>query len=89
MLVTKLDRFTRSLRDLYNINEDLLEPFCCNLVAIRDGINTFETMGKMLSVPRGPWADRATEYRRARSSDDPAFASKAGTTGRCRLVSRR
>ena len=48
VLVTKLDRFTRSLRDLCNINEDLLEPFCCNLVAIRDGINTFETMGKML-----------------------------------------
>ena len=48
VLVTKLDRFTRSLRDLCNINEELLEPFCCNLVAIRDGINTFETMGKML-----------------------------------------
>ncbi|MFO0655949.1 MAG: recombinase family protein [Polyangia bacterium] len=39
VLVTKLDRFTRSLRSLPFINEDLLEPFCCNLVAIRDGIN--------------------------------------------------
>lgn len=48
VLVTKLDRFTRSLRDLCNINEELLEPFCCNLVAIRDGINTFEPVSRML-----------------------------------------
>lgn len=48
VLVTKLDRLTRSLRDLCNINEDLLEPFGCNLVAIRDGINTFEPVSKML-----------------------------------------
>jgi len=48
VLVTKLDRLTRSLRDLCSINEDLLEPFGCNLVAIRDGINTFEPVSKML-----------------------------------------
>ncbi|MBL8634319.1 MAG: recombinase family protein [Myxococcales bacterium] len=48
VLVTKLDRLTRSLRDLCNINEDLLEPYGCNLVAIRDGINTFEPVSKML-----------------------------------------
>ena len=48
VLVTKLDRLTRSLRDLCNINEDLLDPFGCNLVAIRDGINTFEPMSKMI-----------------------------------------
>ena len=48
VVVTKLDRLTRSLRDLLTINEELLEPFGCNLVAIRDGINTFETVSKML-----------------------------------------
>ena len=48
VLVTKLDRLTRSLRDLCSINEDLLEPYSCNLVAIRDGINTFEPVSKML-----------------------------------------
>ena len=48
VLVTKLDRLTRSLRDLCSINEDLLDPYGCNLVAIRDGINTFEPVSKML-----------------------------------------
>lgn len=48
VVVTKLDRLTRSLRDLCSVNEDLLEPFGCNLVAIRDGINTFEPVSKML-----------------------------------------
>ena len=48
VVVTKLDRLTRSLRDLCTINEDLLEPYGCNLVAIRDGINTFEPVSKML-----------------------------------------
>ena len=48
VVVTKLDRLTRSLRDLCSINEDLLEPYGCNLVAIRDGINTFEPVSKML-----------------------------------------
>jgi len=48
IIVTKLDRLTRSLRDLCSINEDLLEPCGCNLVAIRDGINTFEPVSKML-----------------------------------------
>ena len=48
VVVTKLDRLTRSLRDLCTINEDLLDPHGCNLVAIRDGINTFEPVSKML-----------------------------------------
>ena len=48
VVVTKLDRLTRSLRDLLTINEDLLEPCGCNFVAIRDGINTFEPVSKML-----------------------------------------
>lgn len=48
IVVTKLDRLTRSLRDVLTINEDLLEPHGCNLVAIHDGINTFETISKML-----------------------------------------
>ena len=48
VVVTKLDRLTRSLRDICMINEDLLDPYGCNLVAIRDGINTFEPVSKML-----------------------------------------
>lgn len=48
VVVTKLDRLTRSLRDLLAIHEDLLEPCGCNFVAIRDGINTFEPVSKML-----------------------------------------
>jgi DNA invertase Pin-like site-specific DNA recombinase len=47
VVVTKLDRLTwsataRSVRDLCAINEDLLELYGCNLVAISDGINSFE-----------------------------------------------
>lgn len=48
IIVTKLDRLTRSLRDICTINEDVLEPYKVNLVAIRDGINTFEPVSKML-----------------------------------------
>lgn len=48
VIVTKLDRLTRSLRDLLSIHEDLLDPCGCNFVAIRDGINTFEPVSKML-----------------------------------------
>lgn len=48
IIVTKLDRLTRSLRDICTINEDILEPYKINLIAIRDGINTFEPMSKML-----------------------------------------
>lgn len=48
IIVTKLDRLTRSLRDICTINEDVLEPYGVNLVAIRDGINTFEPVSKML-----------------------------------------
>ncbi len=48
VIVTKLDRLTRSLRDLLSIHEDLLDPCRCNFVAIRDGINTFEPVSKML-----------------------------------------
>ena len=48
IIITKLDRLTRSLRDLCAINEDILEPYKVNLIAIRDGVNTFEPMSKML-----------------------------------------
>lgn len=48
VIVTKLDRLTRSLRDICAINEDILEPYKINLIAIRDGVNTFEPMSKML-----------------------------------------
>ena len=48
IIVTKLDRLTRSLRDICAINDDILEPYKVNLVAIRDGVNTFEPMSKML-----------------------------------------
>ena len=46
VVVTKLDRLTRSLRDLLSIYEDLLEPNDCNFVAIRDGkMTTFSGSG--------------------------------------------
>lgn len=48
IVVTKLDRLTRSLRDICSINEDILDPYKVNLIAIRDGINTFEAVSKML-----------------------------------------
>ena len=48
VVVTKLDRLTRSLRDLLSIYEDLLEPNDCNFVAIRDGINTCDPLAKMI-----------------------------------------
>ena len=48
IVVTKLDRLTRSLRDICSINEDILEPYHVQLVAINDGINTFEAVSKTL-----------------------------------------
>ena len=48
VVVSKLDRLTRSLKDLLHINEDILAPSGCNLVAVLDGINTFEPTSKML-----------------------------------------
>jgi DNA invertase Pin-like site-specific DNA recombinase len=46
IVVTKLDRLTRSLRNLCEIREDILEPYKVNLVAIRDGINTFDPLSR-------------------------------------------
>lgn len=48
IVVTKLDRLTRSLRDICSINEDILEPYQVQLIAINDGINTFEAVSKTL-----------------------------------------
>lgn len=48
IVVAKLDRLTRSLRDVCAIIEDLLDPCDCSLVAIRDGINTSQIAFKML-----------------------------------------
>ena len=41
IVVTKLDRLTRSIRNLCELNEDVLRPLNLHLVCIRDGINTF------------------------------------------------
>lgn len=48
IIVAKLDRLTRSLRDICYINEDILEPYKVNLVCIRDGINTFDPFSKQI-----------------------------------------
>ena len=48
IVVTKLDRLTRSVRNLCELNEDILRPHNVNLVCIRDGINTFEVGGTLL-----------------------------------------
>lgn len=46
--VTKLDRLTRSVRNLCEINEDILRGFGVNLICTRDGINTFELTSSFL-----------------------------------------
>lgn len=46
--VTKLDRLTRSVRDLCELNEDILKGFGVNLICTRDGINTFELASSFL-----------------------------------------
>ncbi len=46
--VTKLDRLTRSVRNLCEINEDVLKGFGVNLICTRDGINTFELASSFL-----------------------------------------
>lgn len=46
--VTKLDRLTRSVRNLCEINEDLLKGLGVNLICTRDGINTFELTSSFL-----------------------------------------
>lgn len=48
IIITKLDRLTRSLRDVCSISDEILEPYGVNLVAIQDGINTFEIASKVL-----------------------------------------
>ena len=48
IVVTKLDRLTRSIRNLCELNEDILRPLNVNLVCIRDGINTFEVGSSLL-----------------------------------------
>lgn len=48
VVVSKLDRLTRSLKDILHISEDILAPSGCNLVAVMDGINTFEPTGKII-----------------------------------------
>lgn len=48
IVVTKLDRLTRSVRNLCEVNEDILRPQNVNLVCVRDGINTFEVGGTLL-----------------------------------------
>lgn len=42
IVVSKLDRLTRSIRNLCELNEDVLRELGVNLVCVRDGINTFE-----------------------------------------------
>jgi DNA invertase Pin-like site-specific DNA recombinase len=46
--VTKLDRLTRSVRNLCEINEDVLKGFGVHLICTRDGINTFELTSSFL-----------------------------------------
>jgi DNA invertase Pin-like site-specific DNA recombinase len=46
--VTKLDRLTRSVRNLCELNEDILKGFGVNLICTRDGINTFELASSFL-----------------------------------------
>jgi len=48
IVVTKLDRLTRSVRSLCEINEDILRRLGVHLVCIRDGINTFEVGSSLL-----------------------------------------
>ena len=46
--VTKLDRLTRSVRNLCEINEDVLKGLGVQLICTRDGINTFELTSSFL-----------------------------------------
>lgn len=46
--VTKLDRLTRSVRNLCEINEDILKGHGVQLICTRDGINTFELTSSFL-----------------------------------------
>jgi hypothetical protein len=46
--VTKLDRLTRSVRNLCEINEDILKGKNVHLICTRDGINTFELTSSFL-----------------------------------------
>jgi len=48
IVVTKLDRLTRSVRNLCEINEDVLKGLGVHLVCTRDGINTFELTSSFL-----------------------------------------
>lgn len=46
VIVTKLDRFSRSQRDFHNFMADYVEKNRCNLVCVFEGINTFHYGGR-------------------------------------------
>lgn len=46
VIVTKLDRFSRSQRDFHNFMADYVEKERCNLICVFEGINTFHFGGR-------------------------------------------
>ena len=90
IVVTKLDRLTRSIRNLCELNEDILRPLNVNLVCIRDGINTFEVGSSLLMhLLAVIGRDRAREHQQARCRGHRAHSTAADTTARFPLAKRR
>ena len=84
IVVTKLDRLTCSIRNLCELNEDILRPLNVNLVCIRDGINTFEVGSSLLMhlLAVIGQIERENTVTSASPRPSPTFTRAAATTAR-------
>ena len=84
------DRLTRRFATRATSTRTLLDPCGCNLVAIRDGINTFEPVSKMLLpfLAIIGQIERQNTGERVKATIATSH-EQGGHYGRCRLGSRR
>ena len=94
VVVSKLDRLTRSLKDILHISEDILTLSGCNLVAVMDGSTPSIRPGKSSLPLLAVIGDRAEQHvERVRSTIHPlirgatlegAFRAMTAEEGRLR-----
>jgi DNA invertase Pin-like site-specific DNA recombinase len=77
LVITRIDRLARSLRDLQNIVHDLQER-SVNLEAIEQPIDTSNAAGKAFLDMLGVFAEFETNLRRERQAEGIAAAKQRG-----------
>lgn len=61
IVVTKIDRFARNVKELLNIHDDILEPNGCKLISIKEKFDTSTALGRLFFQLIGSFA----EYERS------------------------